>query len=1397
MTLGIRRSSTVPGLFRRAGMSENACGGGGRVVHDVRISVLGGFDVWLDDGPVPDQAWRRNRARALVKLLALAPGRRLHREQVMDALWPSLDPEAAAGNLRKAIHFARGALGAEHVRVKGELIALEASGLWIDIDAFETAAQAGKRSEALVLYRGDLLPEDRFESWTEDPRERLRTRFHRLLLDEAASLEQEGSYELAADVLDRVVSSDPLHEDAHLNLMRVLALAGARHLALARYRQLEMRLRTELDVEPGPAAQHLHAEIAAGNFPTEAVSHGWRLGQAATPAPVSQDARPVEEERRLVTAVSAAIWAKPNDPEIGRLALDAWAAAAGDIAESWGGIAERQVGGDLAIVFGVPSAHEDDIARALRAALEIVAKAPGSSRVGIATGEIVAAGGSEPPLHRISGSVVAEAVSLRETAGSGMVIAAERTHRAAGRGFTFSRSRTVRSGGKATASWRLLTEERSAIRGSVAETPMIGRDPELAVILALFEEAVTSGRPRLVELSGPPGVGKSRLAMEASERIAARWPEAMVLRGRSVAGGREATFGALGDILREAVGIAISDSARTAQERLRLGLARLLGELDSADIEPTTFALATSAGIALEANPLERLPPAEVADRLALAWPMLASACAARAPALFLIEDLHWSRPELLDMIEHVVTRARGPLVLLVTARPELHDARPSFGTSGGDFSTIAIRPLGEEHSQMLLERLLGDHAQDPGTRRELLARAEGNPFFLEELTHHLRAGGSSSLPDTLQSLLAARLDALPIAERRVLQEAAVAGRTFWEAPIRDALGDERTADRLRALERKGFVVRRPASSLPGQAEFSIRHALLHDVAYESLSRPRRARAHAGLGSWLERLAGDRVDEVVDLLAHHYWSALSFDMPFLAAADGTDHEVIRAKAFAHVLRAGDAARRRFVTDRAVEFHSRARAIAADVGEHLHALEALAMDHEDEFHGEQAEALYREALALARKDPSRARDRARLCRRLAWMMAWNPGAFHANPDAEAAEALVDEGMKVVEDEAERAWLLLVRGTCARLYRGSEPLGQGKRSDPSPIAARVGFAEEALATARQLGRADLVVAARQALGMLYGLAGNYAEMLRLARRQVAELRPDDSRLDQSDAIRKLGVHLINVRADFEEGLELGWRCRALLRDSGAARPHQVMHTLWPILTSLFYLGRWDDLLGPLDEHIAAFRAEPATECQFVRDGPAIGAATLTLLGRPRQASDLAVLLGDPLLDRDGASAWQARLATISGDPTTARAISQDKAVEGRGYGPQHAFAFLEALSVMGEWDTARAFLPVARRTIPGNALLGPMSDRTAGLVKLADGETARAAALFRHAVTGFHRLKSPFEEARTLEALAEALPAGAEASRSAALAIYDRLGARPAARSLRDTMSLDPDARVGTT
>jgi len=233
---------------------------------DVRIWLLGGFRVGVDSRPVADEAWRRNKAKALVKLLALAPRHHLHREQLMETLWPELAPEAAAANLRKVVHFARQAMAPEHLRMRGELLRLEAPRLWVDVEAFEAAADAGDVATAIQLYAGDLLPEDRFEPWTQERREQLRTWFARLLLARAGEQEAAGEPGAAA-TLERLAAADPLNEQAVSSLMRAYALAGQRHLALGWYHKLEAGLAEELGVQPGTQARQLREEIAAGRFP--------------------------------------------------------------------------------------------------------------------------------------------------------------------------------------------------------------------------------------------------------------------------------------------------------------------------------------------------------------------------------------------------------------------------------------------------------------------------------------------------------------------------------------------------------------------------------------------------------------------------------------------------------------------------------------------------------------------------------------------------------------------------------------------------------------------------------------------------------------------------------------------------------------------------------------------------------------------------------------------------------------------------------------------------------------------------------------------------------------------------------------------------------------------------
>ncbi len=376
----------------------------------------------------------------------------------------------------------------------------------------------------------------------------------------------------------------------------------------------------------------------------------------------------------------------------------------------------------------------------------------------------------------------------------------------------------------------VLPEARRGVPG--LSSPMVGRDRELEALTSLFEESIETNRPRLVTVFGPAGIGKSRLVQEFVRLASSLRPEAAVLRGRCLSAGHGITYWALGEILRAACGIALDDSVDEAEQKLRSGLSEILSALDLREDElvQTMFGLATTAGISLQDNPLERMEPRAVADEIGRAWPRFASAYASRAPLVIAVEDLHWAGEQLLDMLKRILARSSGPLVLVATARPEFAQSHPGFVAGREDASSISLRPLTPEQGVRLIEGLL-TIADIPGELREdLFAKAEGNPFFLEEIIRRLIDEGAlvregdrwratpaarqTSVPDTIHGLLAARVDGLPPLEKQVLQEAAVVGRVFWEEPVAQSLGNGSVSAALLELERKGLVFARPTSSI-------------------------------------------------------------------------------------------------------------------------------------------------------------------------------------------------------------------------------------------------------------------------------------------------------------------------------------------------------------------------------------------------------------------------------------------------------------------------------------------------------------------------------------------------------------------------------------------------------
>jgi DNA-binding SARP family transcriptional activator len=325
------------------------------VAASLRLELLGGFRVAVGKHVVPDDAWRRRKAAGLVKLLALSPGHKLHREQVMDALWPDLTPDAAAANLRKAVHYARRAFDGDGDRViasVGELLCLPADGVWIDVEALRTAAAQARRTadaalyaEAVELYRDGLLPEDRYEEWTFALRDELQSDYAALLEEMAALLESRGELEAAAQAATRLVAAEPLRESGHLLLMRLHALAGRRADAMRGYERLRDSLAAELGMEPSPHAQQLYEEVRAGQVAQpELTAELWEhVGELRLAA--GDNAGAVKAFSQALTAVdasasvgrlhrrSAQAWLMQHGPAQAEEHLRAAEAVAGDPAE--------------------------------------------------------------------------------------------------------------------------------------------------------------------------------------------------------------------------------------------------------------------------------------------------------------------------------------------------------------------------------------------------------------------------------------------------------------------------------------------------------------------------------------------------------------------------------------------------------------------------------------------------------------------------------------------------------------------------------------------------------------------------------------------------------------------------------------------------------------------------------------------------------------------------------------------------------------------------------------------------------------------------------------------------------------------------------------------------------
>ena len=1009
------------------------------------------------------------------------------------------------------------------------------------------------------------------------------------------------------------------------------------------------------------------------------------------------------------------------------------------------------------------------------------------------TGEVVAPAGEVVNERIVAGDAVNVAARLEQVAEPGSILVGERTHAATSTAFEFEPPTEVHLKGKPEPirAYRLRSALPEATRGIPGlRAPMIGRDPELATLLAALDESIATESPRLVIVYGPAGIGKSRLSAEFIAAAESRHAGVRVLRGRCLSAGRGITYWALAEILRGACDIGLDDTAEVVAERLRAGVADALAALGlpEGEVEQTVRALATTIGVHLGPD-----APSSSAEELARAWPRFASGYAAVAPAIWLVEDLHWAGEPALDMLERITARTMGPLVLVATARPEFAEAHPGFGAGGGAPPTsISLRPLTDQQGGELVEHLLAVAELPERLRAEILAKAEGNPFFVEEIVRRLIDEGvlvqdgdrwratseavSARVPDSIYALLAARVDSLHQRDRRVAQEAAVIGRTFWAAAVAHAIPDDGVADSLGILERKGLVAVRPTSSLGGQEEYAFRHALVRDVAYGSLPKARRARAHAEAGEWVATLAGERTDEFAELIAYHYEMAIAGEDADLAWLDDpTERERVRAAAVQALLVAGRAMRRRYAIERAVELHERAAALADSDDERLDAWEQIGRDHDVAFHGEGAVEAYTRAIEIARQDPAKRGRLATLARRVGGLVSLRGGSFRETPPLVPVDELLQEGLEAVTDRRERAALLI-----AFAEMGPRWTAVGL-SDPVGAAGRMAAARQAGEIARELNDPVLAFSVADTLTDLHMVNGDYADALREMSAALPLIERIGSPMQRAASLYEAGETFIELTAESRRALDLAEQSRELARGMSA---HDQMHATAVIMVASERIGDWDRAEAALEEHLANFAGESGVRCIAVQTGPGVGALILANRGELERARELIGLPQPFDLTPGPIQASMADALVAIGEPEEALRMARDVMERApRWRWPWAAQAAIHALEALEDWEELGRLVAEFDDLRNAGPYLGALLRRGLARSQLAAGHRDEGIAELRAALGAFDEMSAPFESARTHEALADAVADERTDHLEAALAAYEALGAAPHAKRVR--------------
>jgi class 3 adenylate cyclase/tetratricopeptide (TPR) repeat protein len=739
------------------------------------------------------------------------------------------------------------------------------------------------------------------------------------------------------------------------------------------------------------------------------------VGSAAAKLPPERAA-----ERRLVSVlfldlVGFTSASEGRDAEDTRELLTRYFDLARTTVERYGGVVEKFIGDAVMALWGAPVAQEDDAERAVRAALELVAAVPSldpalGARAGVLSGEAAVTLGAEGQ-GMVAGDLVNTASRIQSAAEPGQVLVGEATKRASEAAIAYEDAggRDLKGKSEPLPLWRALrvvAARGGEGRSAGLEAPFVGRDRELRLVKDLFHATADEGRAHLLSIVGVAGIGKSRLAWEFEKYVDGLVGEAWWHKGRCLAYGDGVAYWALAEMIRWRARIAEDEDPEEARRKLAETVAELVSdEEERAFVEPRLQHLL---GLA------ERV--ASDREDLFSAWRLFLERMADQLPVIMVFEDIQWADDALLEFLEYLLDWSRGhPLHIVTLARPEIAERHPGWGANLRNFTSLALEPLGDDSIDELLRGLVPGLPDDAIAR--IRERADGIPLYAMETVRMLLDRGlleaaegeyrltgdlgALDVPETLHGLIAARLDGLDADERRLLQDAAVLGKTF--APrglaVLGGLDEEAVRPALTALVRKELLALDTDPRSPERGQYGFLQALVQRVAYETLSRRDRKAKHLAAAAYLTAESGIDPDEIAEVIAAHLLDA------YRVAPDDTDAAEIKGQAREWLRRAGERAAALAATDDAQRAFEAAAELADDPLERARLLERAGDRARGANRLDVSERLLREAAALTR-EAGATHDHARVSSELAltlWRVGKIEGAIELAEEAYAVLA----------------------------------------------------------------------------------------------------------------------------------------------------------------------------------------------------------------------------------------------------------------------------------------------------------------------------------------------------------------------------------------------------------